>query len=97
MAAPTPTRGFVDPEFAPLVRALGLYLPARAPGGAVLSVHHRGELVANLAIGTRDHAGNPMQPETLVMSLSTAKGVTATLLHVIADRGDIDLDAPVAR
>ncbi|WP_181233025.1 serine hydrolase domain-containing protein [Enhygromyxa salina] len=90
------TRGFVAPEFAPLVRALELYVPARGPGGAVLSVHHRGQLVANLAIGTRDRAGALMQPETLIMSLSTVKGVTATLLHIIADRGIIDLAAPVA-
>jgi CubicO group peptidase (beta-lactamase class C family) len=90
------TRGFVDPEFAPLVRALGLYVPTRGPGGAVLSVHHRGQLVANVATGTRDRSGAPMEPETLVMSLSTVKGVTATLLHIIADRGIIDLAAPVA-
>lgn len=89
-------RGFVDPEFAPLVRALELYIPTRGPGGAVVSVHHRGQLVANLAMGTRDHAGAPMQPETLIMSLSTVKGVTATLLHIIADRGILDLAAPVA-
>ena len=90
-------RGFVDPEFAPLVRALQLYVPARGPGGAALCVHHRGQLVANLAIGTRDRAGALMEPQTLVMGLSTAKGVTATLLHIIVDRGIIDLAAPVAR
>ncbi|KIG19294.1 Esterase A [Enhygromyxa salina] len=96
MSAAKP-RGFVTPEFAPLVRALELYVPARGPGGAVLSVHHRGQLVANLAVGTRDRDGALMQPETLVMGLSTVKGVTATLLHIIADRGIIDLAAPVAR
>jgi CubicO group peptidase (beta-lactamase class C family) len=89
-------RGFVDPEFGPLVRALEMYAPARGPGGAVVSVHHRGQLVANLAIGTRDRAGALMQPDTLIMGLSTVKGVTATLLHIIADRGIIDLAAPVA-
>ncbi|PRP95368.1 Beta-lactamase precursor [Enhygromyxa salina] len=87
----------MDPEFAPLVRALELYVPLRGPGGAALSVHHRGQLVADIAIGTRDRAGAPMEPDTLVMCLSTAKGVTATLLHIVADRGELDLDAPVAR
>ena len=62
-----------------------------------MAVYHRGELVADLACGTRDRNGNPFEPETLAMSMSTGKGVMATLLHLCVDRGLVDLEAPVAK
>jgi CubicO group peptidase (beta-lactamase class C family) len=67
------------------------------PGGVAVAVYHRGELVADLACGTRDRRGSPFEPETLALSMSTGKGVMATLLHLMVDRGVIDLDVPVAR
>ncbi|MFD0357315.1 serine hydrolase domain-containing protein [Streptomyces sp. NPDC127110] len=36
-------------------------------------------------------------PDTLVHAFSVGKGCTATLVHVLAERGLIDYDAPVAR
>src|SRR5262245_35389550 len=39
----------------------------------------------------------PVAPDTLFSSFSTTKGVAATALHILADRGLIDYDAPVAR
>src|SRR5262249_39830002 len=39
----------------------------------------------------------PVGPDTLFSSFSTTKGVAATALHILADRGLIDYDAPVAR
>ncbi|MFJ3925086.1 serine hydrolase domain-containing protein [Streptomyces sp. NPDC090022] len=41
------------------------------------------------------HAGLP-GPDTLVHSFSTGKGFTATLVHVLAERGLIDYDVPIA-
>jgi CubicO group peptidase (beta-lactamase class C family) len=38
----------------------------------------------------------PVQPDSLFLSFSTTKGVAATALHILADRGLIDYDAPVA-
>src|SRR5215207_8137139 len=38
----------------------------------------------------------PLQPDALFSSFSTTKGVAATALHILADRGIIDYDAPVA-
>jgi CubicO group peptidase (beta-lactamase class C family) len=45
--------------------------------------------------GTRDREGTPWRHDTLALSFSTTKGVAATLLHVLADRGLIEYDAPV--
>ncbi len=53
--------------------------------------------MADLACGTRDRRGNPFEPETLALSMSTGKGVMATLLHQMVDRGILDLEAPVAK
>jgi len=39
----------------------------------------------------------PVGPDTLFSSFSTTKGVAATALHILADRGLIEYDAPVAR
>jgi CubicO group peptidase (beta-lactamase class C family) len=36
-------------------------------------------------------------PETLALSMSTGKGVMATLLHQMIDRGLVELDVPVAK
>ena len=66
-----------------------------APGGAAVCVWHRGEVVVDCWGGTRDDAGRRWEEGTVSVSFSTTKGVTSTLLHVLADRGLVDYDAPV--
>ena len=39
----------------------------------------------------------PVGPDTLFSSFSTTKGVAATALHILADRGIIEYEQPVAR
>ena len=89
--------GFVHPDFSDVARSLRRILPKKGPGGAAVCVYHRGEKVVDAWGGTRDDAGSPWQEDTLSLSFSTTKGVASTLLHVHADRGLIDYDAPVAR
>lgn len=43
------------------------------------------------------HDDRPVQPDTLFSSFSTTKGVAAAALHILADRGLIDYEAPVAK
>lgn len=93
----TQVRGYSHPDFRLLRATIRSFVPARGPGGVAIAVYHRGELVADLACGTRDRRGSPFEPETLALSMSTGKGVMATLLHLMVDRGVIDLDAPVAK
>ncbi len=57
--------------------------------------YHRGELVVDLWGGRRTE-DEPWQRDTLAMCFSTTKGVTSAALHLLADRGQIDYDAPVA-
>jgi CubicO group peptidase (beta-lactamase class C family) len=89
-------QGSLHPDFAAVGVSLARILPRRGPGGAAVCVYHGGEKVVDIWGGTRDTAGNPWQEDTLAISFSTTKGVASTLLHVFADRGQIDYDARVA-
>lgn len=68
----------------------------KTPGGGAVCVYHQGQKVVDLWGGARDAAGQPWQRDTLAVSFSTTKGVTATLLHQLVGAGKIDYDAPVA-
>jgi CubicO group peptidase (beta-lactamase class C family) len=89
-------QGTIHPDFAGVANVLRRILPKKGPGGAAVCVYHRGEKVVDAWGGTRDDRGSPWQEDTLSISFSTTKGVASTLLHVFADRGLIDYDAPVA-
>jgi len=88
--------GTLHPDFARVAMSLARILPRRGPGGAAACVYHRGEKVVDIWGGTRDAAGRPWEADTISVSFSTTKGVASTLLHVYADRGLVDYDAPVA-
>jgi len=90
-------KGTVHPNFADVATSLRRIMPKKGPGGAAVCVYHEGEKVVDLWGGTRNSRGDPWEEDTLSISFSTTKGVASTLLHVYADRGEIDLDAPVAR
>lgn len=67
------------------------------PGGAQLCVYRHGKAVVNLWCG-RDRVNNrPYTGETVAVIFSAAKGLVSTCLHMLAERGQVDLDAPVAR
>jgi CubicO group peptidase (beta-lactamase class C family) len=65
-------------------------------GGAALCVYHHGECVVDLWGGYLDNHGTPWKRDTMATSFSTTKGVTSTLVHIMADRGLINYDAKVA-
>ncbi|MGD6741165.1 serine hydrolase domain-containing protein [Streptomyces sp. BH106] len=65
--------------------------------GAAVTVLLDGEPVVDLWGGWADAAHTrPWQRDTLVNVWSTTKGATALCAHILADRGLLDLDAPVA-
>ena len=66
-------------------------------GGGALTVLLDGEPVVDVWAGTRDLDGElPWERDTMALSFSTTKGVTATVLHRLVDRGLLDARAPVA-
>jgi len=89
-------QGFVHPDFADVALALRSTLRHKRGGGAAAAVYHRGEKVVDIWSGTRDDDGRPWEEDTVAMSWSTTKGVVATAAHRLVDRGELDVDAPVA-
>ncbi len=90
------TSGHVERGFEPLARELERQIH-KLGGGAALCVYHDGACLVDLWGGVRDDAGTPWARDTMCVSFSTTKGVASTALHVLADRGQLDYDAPVAR
>ena len=86
--------GFTHPGFEGVARLFGRQL-RRTTGGAAVAVYFRGELVVDLW-GGRRRADEPWVQDTLAMCFSTTKGATSAALHLLADRGQLDYDAPVA-
>jgi CubicO group peptidase (beta-lactamase class C family) len=65
--------------------------------GAAVSVFHRGQKVVDLWGGLADRrTGRPYTSETLQLVFSSTKGVTAICANLLAQRGELDLDAKVA-
>ena len=86
--------GRIHPDFQKVEASLRDIL-RNYPGGAAVSVYHRGEKVVDLWGGCCDEDESLWQRETMAPSFSTTKGVAATLLHLYVDRGLIDYDALV--
>ncbi|MGW4383394.1 serine hydrolase domain-containing protein [Kitasatospora sp. NPDC004531] len=64
--------------------------------GIQVAVYRNGEKVVDAVAGVADPAsGRPVTPDTPFFSASTGKGVTATVVHVLAERGVLDYDAPI--
>ena len=88
--------GFVHPDFAPVTEKLHQLMSKRSTrGGAAVAVYHHGELVVDAWTGVRDAAGTPWERDTMATSFSTSKGVVATVVHRLVDRGELDYDDPV--
>jgi CubicO group peptidase (beta-lactamase class C family) len=92
-----PISGFVDPNFGAVTETLRKILAHKRGGGAAVAVYHCGRLVVDAWAGPRDASGTPWDRDTVAMSFSTTKGVVATALHRLVDRGLLDYDDTVAK
>jgi CubicO group peptidase (beta-lactamase class C family) len=65
--------------------------------GLQLAAYLDGELVVDAWAGVADPAtGRAVDGDTLFYLFSCGKGVTATAVHLLADRGTVDYDTPIA-
>lgn len=87
--------GYVHPDFDD-VGSVFRHQLRRTRGGAAAAVYHRGELVVDVWGGHRSDDGDLWRQDTLAMCFSTTKGVASTALHVLASRGEVRYDEPVA-
>ncbi|MGW2180791.1 serine hydrolase domain-containing protein [Streptomyces sp. NPDC001732] len=89
--------GQCDDRFSAVRAAFEENFRERGELGAAVTVLIAGRPVVDLWGGWADGARTrPWERETLVNVWSTTKGPTALCAHVLADRGLLDLDAPVA-
>lgn len=64
--------------------------------GAAVAVFHHGRPVVDLWAGDADEHGRPWERDTLVNVYSITKTMTFICLLMLADRGDVDVHAPMA-
>jgi CubicO group peptidase (beta-lactamase class C family) len=96
-AGPDVVRGDCDDRFAPVREAFARNFAERDELGAAVCVIVDGEPVVDLWGGIADPAtGRPWERDTTNVIMSCSKGVTATCVHMLADRGELDLDRPIA-
>jgi CubicO group peptidase (beta-lactamase class C family) len=64
--------------------------------GAACAVYVDGRPVVDIWAGIADTTGSPWDRDTIAPVASTTKGMVGVALNLLAQRGSIDLDAPVA-
>ena len=89
--------GAVEPGFEGVADAFRANFEQHGEVGAAASVYVGGRKVVDLWGGIADRdAGTPYTEDSLQMVFSTTKGATAACANLLAQRGDLDIDAPVA-
>lgn len=89
--------GTVAEGFEPVREAFARNFAALGERGAAVAVYRDGRKVVDLWAGTKDVDGTqPWQHGTAQVVRSATKGVAAAVPLVLQQRGDLDLDAPLA-
>jgi CubicO group peptidase (beta-lactamase class C family) len=90
--------GFVAPGFEEVRSEFERNFAERGEIGAAVAVYWRGQKVVDLWGGRRAPDGDaPWSEDTMVVVMSTTKGLSAMTLAIANARGWLDYDAPVAR
>ena len=90
--------GSCDERFAGVRDALAANFAERGELGAAVSVTIAGRPVVDIWAGWMDGGRTvPWRRDTLVDVFSQGKGMVTVCLLILVDRGQVDLDAPVAR
>jgi CubicO group peptidase (beta-lactamase class C family) len=93
-----PTGGRVAPGFEAVAAAFERNFTERGELGAAFAAYRDGVPVVDLWGGGADsEGGRPWESQTLAPILSGTKGLVATCLLLLLERGALDLEAPVAR
>ena len=89
--------GHCDERFTKLRSAFEASFDSGEDVGAAVAITIDGEPVVDLWGGLANaETGQPWQEDTLVNVYSTTKGMTAICAHKLVERGQLDVDAPVA-
>jgi CubicO group peptidase (beta-lactamase class C family) len=94
---PHGVQGAADPHFTCAVQLFSRLFPGRRFGGGALAVYLDGRPVVDVWTGYSDRRGeHRWTADTGAMVFSATKGVAATVIHRLVDRGLLAYDVPVA-
>lgn len=97
MADSSTITGLVEPGFEPVREEFANNFEQGREIGAAFCAHVEGRKVVDLYGGSFDSSGTrPYGPDTLQLVFSTTKGATAVCANLLAQRGLLDMDAPVS-
>jgi CubicO group peptidase (beta-lactamase class C family) len=88
--------GFCVPQFEPVREAFAANFANGLELGACAAVTRDGVPVVDLWAGDADPGGRRWQEDTIVNVYSTTKTMASLCMLMVADRGLVDFDAPVA-
>ena len=89
-------QGEFEPRFQPVADSLRRQV-AYFGGGGAASVYLGGKCVVDIWAGNARRGETPWERDTMAICFSGTKGVAATAVHILANDGLLDYDAPVAR
>lgn len=89
--------GICDPKFKGLLDAFVENFEKRGEVGANVCVTLEGKTLVDLWGGRKTPDGEAWEEDTVSIVFSCTKGATALCAHILADRGELDLDAPVSK
>lgn len=91
-------RGRCDDRFRAVREEFERNFAERGEVGASVCVTLGGETVVDLWGGkVRPDAEEPWEADTISLVWSSTKGAAALCVHILATRGELDIDAPIAR
>ena len=97
MSAEVELHGTCEPGFGAVADAFRENFVHHGDIGAAVCVYHLGQPVVDLWAGLADAgSGRAWEQDTLQLVFSTTKGIVATCVHLLVERGTLDLDTPVA-
>src|SRR5579872_878248 len=97
-SAASAVHGTCDPRFDRVRQEFERNFAERGEVGASVAITLEGRTVVDLWGGIADPvSGRPWEQNTTVVVWSCTKGATALCAHLLVDRGELDLDSPVAR
>ena len=97
MTSEVEIHGECDPRFAGVREAFEENFTERGDIGAAVALTLHGEPVVDLWAGHADAAGTrAWERDTIANVYSTGKGMLSLGLHMLAERGLVDIEAPVA-
>jgi CubicO group peptidase (beta-lactamase class C family) len=89
--------GTCDPGFSSVVDAFVTNFEARGEVGASCAIQVEGKTLVDSWGGVKKPGGDAWDRDTVSIIFSSTKGAMALCAHMLADRGELDLHAPVSK